>query len=196
MGPDLSAIGKARPRAELLESMLEPSRRIEPKYATCLVRTARGLSDSGLLTRRNEVVLRDAENRGDRPRVPVDAERGGVTERESGSLQAVGGEQPGHRRAQHPVPEGAGRRRARAAMEGREAVPRQHASEQEPFNGHPRRFNLTLEGGIYLAIHGDGKPPAARGDRVRITGTFTYTQNSFVRYRLAVARVEKLPAKK
>src|SRR5262249_60938449 len=33
VGPDLSAIGKLRTREDLLESILEPSRRIEPKYA-------------------------------------------------------------------------------------------------------------------------------------------------------------------
>jgi putative heme-binding domain-containing protein len=65
LGPDLSAIGKLRPREDLLESILEPSRRIEPKYASYIVRTDRGLSFTGLLVRRNEkeVVLRDAENK-------------------------------------------------------------------------------------------------------------------------------------
>src|SRR5207253_9537763 len=31
LGPDLSAIGKTRTRVELLESILEPSRRVEPQ---------------------------------------------------------------------------------------------------------------------------------------------------------------------
>ncbi len=65
VGPDLSAIGKLRSREDLLESMLEPSRRIEPKYAAYLVQTADGRSFTGLLVRRSEkqVVLRDAENK-------------------------------------------------------------------------------------------------------------------------------------
>jgi putative heme-binding domain-containing protein len=65
VGPDLSAIGKLRSREDLLESILEPSRRIEPKYAAYLVRTADGRSFSGLLLKRGEkeVVLRDAENK-------------------------------------------------------------------------------------------------------------------------------------
>jgi putative heme-binding domain-containing protein len=65
LGPDLSAVGKIRSRAELLESILEPSRRIEPKYAAYLVQTADGRSFTGLLVRRSakEVVLRDARNK-------------------------------------------------------------------------------------------------------------------------------------
>jgi len=65
VGPDLSAIGKLRSRADLLESILEPSRRIEPKYAAYLVQTAAGRSFTGLLVRRSakEVVLRDAQNK-------------------------------------------------------------------------------------------------------------------------------------
>jgi hypothetical protein len=72
----------------------------------------------------------------------------------------------------------------------------EHAHEQEPREGDARRYDLTLEGDIDLTIHGEGKPPAAKGDRVRITGTFTYKEDSFVRYRLAVTKVEKLPQKK
>jgi len=64
VGPDLSAIGKLRGRADLLESILEPSRRIEPKYAAYIAQTADGRSLTGLLVRRDErvVVLRDAQN--------------------------------------------------------------------------------------------------------------------------------------
>ncbi len=64
IGPDLSAIGRQRGRADLLESILEPSRRIEPKYAAYVAQTADGRSLTGLLVRRDEnaVVLRDAQN--------------------------------------------------------------------------------------------------------------------------------------
>lgn len=64
VGPDLSGIGKLRERADLLESILEPSRRIEPKYAAYVAQTADGRSVAGLLVRRDEgvVVLRDAQN--------------------------------------------------------------------------------------------------------------------------------------
>jgi putative heme-binding domain-containing protein len=64
IGPDLSAIGKLRTREELLESILEPSRRVDPKFASYTVNTGDGRSISGLLLKRDEhaVVLRDAQN--------------------------------------------------------------------------------------------------------------------------------------
>jgi putative heme-binding domain-containing protein len=65
VGPDLSAIGKLRSREDLLESILEPSRRIEPQFATYFAQTTDGRSATGLLVRRTEkdVVLRDAQNK-------------------------------------------------------------------------------------------------------------------------------------
>jgi putative heme-binding domain-containing protein len=65
LGPDLSTIGKLRTREDLLESILEPSRRIEPKYAAYVVQTVDGRSMTGLLVKRdeNEVVLRDGQNK-------------------------------------------------------------------------------------------------------------------------------------
>jgi putative heme-binding domain-containing protein len=64
VGPDLSTIGKLRSREELLESMLEPSRRIKPKYAAYLASTTDGRVVTGQLVRRdqNELVLRDGQN--------------------------------------------------------------------------------------------------------------------------------------
>jgi putative heme-binding domain-containing protein len=65
VGPDLSAIGKLRSREDLLDSLLEPSRRIEPKYAIYAAVTASGVSFTGLLVKRDEqsVVLRDSQNK-------------------------------------------------------------------------------------------------------------------------------------
>jgi putative heme-binding domain-containing protein len=65
IGPDLTAIGKLRPREDLLESILEPSRRIEPKFASYVARTEDGRTFTGLLVKRDdkEVVLRDAQNK-------------------------------------------------------------------------------------------------------------------------------------
>ena len=50
---------------DLLESVLEPSRRIEPQYAAYLAQTADGRSFTGLLVKRDatEVVLRDSQNK-------------------------------------------------------------------------------------------------------------------------------------
>jgi putative heme-binding domain-containing protein len=65
VGPDLSTIGTLRSREDLLDSLLAPSRRIEPKYAAYSALTADGVSQTGLLVKRGEesVVLRDAENK-------------------------------------------------------------------------------------------------------------------------------------
>ncbi|HEY1375639.1 MAG TPA: c-type cytochrome, partial [Gemmataceae bacterium] len=64
LGPDLSAIGKARSREDLLDSILDPSRRIEPQYVSYNVETTGGRQLTGLLVKRDaaEVVLRDAQN--------------------------------------------------------------------------------------------------------------------------------------
>ena len=65
VGPDLSTIGTLRSREELLESLLAPSRRVEPKYAAYAVATTGGLSFTGLLISRDEsrVVLRDGQGK-------------------------------------------------------------------------------------------------------------------------------------
>jgi putative heme-binding domain-containing protein len=65
IGPDLTTIGKLRPREDLLESILEPSRRIEPKFAAYVARTVDGRTFTGLVVKRDdkEVVLRDAQNK-------------------------------------------------------------------------------------------------------------------------------------
>jgi putative heme-binding domain-containing protein len=64
LGPDLTSIGSQRSRADLLESILEPSRRIEPKFAAYVAHTADGRSFTGLVIKRDDkvVVLRDAQN--------------------------------------------------------------------------------------------------------------------------------------
>jgi putative heme-binding domain-containing protein len=65
LGPELTTIGKQRTREELLESLLDPSRKIDPMFTAYLVSTAQGKTYTGLLVRRDEkgVVLRDAQNK-------------------------------------------------------------------------------------------------------------------------------------
>lgn len=65
LGPDLSAIGKKYTAAQLLESILEPSKRIDPKYVTYLVETDEGRLLSGLLVKKGaqEIILMDAQNK-------------------------------------------------------------------------------------------------------------------------------------
>jgi len=63
LGPDLSGIGKKYSRVEILESIVEPSKKIDPKFAQYIVETTKGLVLSGLLISRDEkqVVLADVE---------------------------------------------------------------------------------------------------------------------------------------
>ncbi|QDU95049.1 PQQ-dependent sugar dehydrogenase [Lignipirellula cremea] len=65
LGPDLTLIGKKLDRAKLLESILEPSKTIDPKFSMWLVETDSGKVLSGLLIEKteNEVVLRDTQNK-------------------------------------------------------------------------------------------------------------------------------------
>ncbi len=65
IGADLSQIGKTRTRENLLESILEPSRRIELPYQSYLVRTLSGQAFTGLLVKRDAkaIVLKDALNK-------------------------------------------------------------------------------------------------------------------------------------
>lgn len=65
LGPDLSQIGKKYDRAKLLESILEPSKNIEPQFVTWVVETAAGKVQTGLLVRRDarEIVIKDAQNK-------------------------------------------------------------------------------------------------------------------------------------
>lgn len=65
LGPDLSTIGKKQSREQLLESILQPSKRIEAKYVTHIVITVAGKSHTGLLVRRDdaEIVLKQADGK-------------------------------------------------------------------------------------------------------------------------------------
>ena len=65
LGPELTRIGATRTRAELLDSLLNPSARVDPQFAAYNVRTKDEKTYTGLIVRRGgkELVLRDAENR-------------------------------------------------------------------------------------------------------------------------------------
>lgn len=65
VGPELTAIGRARTKAELLESVLEPSKRIDPQFMSYLAKTLDGRTVTGLLVKRDDkqVILRDAQNK-------------------------------------------------------------------------------------------------------------------------------------
>ena len=63
--PDLDAIGKKYDRPKLLESILQPSLQIDPKFTMYLVETISGTVHSGLLVERNNtgIVVRDVQNK-------------------------------------------------------------------------------------------------------------------------------------
>ncbi len=65
IGPELTTIGKKLTRAQLLESILEPSKLIDPKYVTYLAEMDDGRLLTGLLISKdeNEVVLKDAQDK-------------------------------------------------------------------------------------------------------------------------------------
>ena len=65
VGPPLDGIGSKYPRAELLAQILDPSRVVEPKYATLAVATRDGRTLAGVVVAETpgELVLRDATGR-------------------------------------------------------------------------------------------------------------------------------------
>jgi putative heme-binding domain-containing protein len=65
LGPDLTQIGKKYTRTQLLESILEPSKTIDPAYVTYTVETEAGQLHTGILAAKTakEVVLRDAADK-------------------------------------------------------------------------------------------------------------------------------------
>src|SRR5262249_9887826 len=71
LGPDLSAIGKKSNRAQILESLLEPSKVIDPPYVAYLVETTDGTAHTGLLAAKTEreVIVKDAT--GKEVRIPA-----------------------------------------------------------------------------------------------------------------------------
>lgn len=65
LGPDLTEVAKKNTREQLLESILFPSKRIDPKYITQLVETTAGKVITGLLVDSNakETILKDAQGK-------------------------------------------------------------------------------------------------------------------------------------
>jgi putative heme-binding domain-containing protein len=65
LGPDLTQIGKKLDKAKLLESILEPSKTIDPQFVSHLVETNSGEVHTGLLVKRTdyETVLKKADGK-------------------------------------------------------------------------------------------------------------------------------------
>lgn len=64
LGPDLTQIGKKLSRAELLENIIQPSKKIDEKYYTYVVETRSGKTYSGVLIKKDDagITLRDSKN--------------------------------------------------------------------------------------------------------------------------------------
>jgi putative heme-binding domain-containing protein len=64
LGPDLSAVGKKYNRQQLLESILQPSKTIDPKFVAYVVETEDGRVHTGLLAEKSDshIVIKDARN--------------------------------------------------------------------------------------------------------------------------------------
>ena len=62
-GPDLTTIGAKYDRRALLEHIIEPSKHVDPQFATYVCRTTRGQDYSGVLVEKtaDRIVLRDAQ---------------------------------------------------------------------------------------------------------------------------------------
>jgi putative heme-binding domain-containing protein len=65
LGPDLNGIGKKLDRAKLLDSILQPSASIDPKYAGWLVETKSGTVITGLMIEKTDaaIVIKDMQNK-------------------------------------------------------------------------------------------------------------------------------------
>ncbi len=65
LGPDFDGLGVKQTAAQLLESLIEPSKKIDPKYLTYVVETGDGFVHQGLLVQRTDeaIVLRTAEDK-------------------------------------------------------------------------------------------------------------------------------------
>lgn len=75
LGPDLSDVAKKNSRGQLVESLLEPSKTIDPKYVTYVLATNAGQVHTGLLAMKTEreIILHTAGDKEVKEvRVPVD----------------------------------------------------------------------------------------------------------------------------
>ena len=71
VGPDLTGVGKRLSKRQILESILDPSKDIDPKFAAYTVETEDGRKLTGLLVTKDDkaIVIRDSQ--GKDARVPL-----------------------------------------------------------------------------------------------------------------------------
>lgn len=83
LGPDLTAIGKKFDRRQLLESILQPSQTIDPKFATWLVETTDGRVLSGLLLEKSASATKLIDARGETVVIAADEIETAAAQRKS-----------------------------------------------------------------------------------------------------------------
>ena len=71
LGPELTTIGKKYKREQLLESILQPSKVIDPKYVTYLIETTKGRVLTGLLVKKDAEVTVLKDNQAKEVSVPA-----------------------------------------------------------------------------------------------------------------------------
>jgi putative heme-binding domain-containing protein len=71
-GPDLSDVGKRLTHREILESILEPSKKVEPKYVATTIITTEGLTEIGLVVEKNDQSITLVTNDGKKKVIPQD----------------------------------------------------------------------------------------------------------------------------
>jgi putative heme-binding domain-containing protein len=71
VGPDLSDVGKRLTKRQILESLLDPSKDIDPKYAAYLIELEAGRQLSGLVVARDATSLTVRDAQGKDTRVPL-----------------------------------------------------------------------------------------------------------------------------
>jgi putative heme-binding domain-containing protein len=56
-GPELTDVGRRLSRRELIESIIEPSRKVDPKYVTTTIITSEGKTEIGFIAQKAESSL-------------------------------------------------------------------------------------------------------------------------------------------
>jgi len=71
-GPELTDVGKRLSRREIMESIIEPSKKVDPKYVATTIITSEGLMEIGLVVEKNDESLTLVSADGKKKAIPVD----------------------------------------------------------------------------------------------------------------------------
>jgi putative heme-binding domain-containing protein len=71
-GPDLSDVGKRLGKREIIESIIDPSKKLDPKYVATTIITTEGLTEIGLVVEQNDEAVTFVGQDGKQKRIPRD----------------------------------------------------------------------------------------------------------------------------